>query len=122
MKRDFLRLLDLKAGEIEAIWDRARAYKLGRVKEEPLKGKTVGLLFEKPSTRTRVSFEVAVLRTGGQASVYQLPGHPVGPQRTDQGYGPGSFPLFGLPGGADLFPADVWKNWPATPISRWSTP
>jgi ornithine carbamoyltransferase len=67
MKRDFLRLLDLKAGEIEAIWERARAYKLGRVKGEPLKGKIVGLLFEKPSTRTRVSFEVAVLRTGGQA-------------------------------------------------------
>ncbi len=67
MKRDFLRLLDFKAEEIEAIWNRARDYKLGRVKEEPLKGKTVGLLFEKPSTRTRVSFEVAVLRTGGQA-------------------------------------------------------
>jgi len=66
-KRDFLKLLDLKAEEIKAIWKRTRAYKEGQVQENPLQGKTVGLLFEKPSTRTRISFEVAVIQTGGQA-------------------------------------------------------
>jgi ornithine carbamoyltransferase len=66
-KRDFLKLLDLKANEITANWERTRDYKEGQVQESPLQGKTVGLLFEKPSTRTRISFEVAVLQTGGQA-------------------------------------------------------
>ena len=66
-KRDFLKLLDLKAEEIKSIWERTKAYKEGQVQDKPLQGKTVGLLFEKPSTRTRISFEVAVIQTGGQA-------------------------------------------------------
>jgi ornithine carbamoyltransferase len=65
LKRDFLKLSDLSAPEIEAIWKRAKAYKAGLVRDLPLKGKNVGLLFEKPSTRTRVSFEVAIVQTGG---------------------------------------------------------
>jgi ornithine carbamoyltransferase len=65
LKKDFLKLSDLKGLEIEAIWKRAKAYKDGLVQDLPLKGKTVGLLFEKASTRTRVSFEVAVVQTGG---------------------------------------------------------
>jgi ornithine carbamoyltransferase len=64
-KRDFLKVSDMNAPEIEALWKRARAYKKGRVKVKPLEGKTVGLLFEKPSTRTRLSFEAAVIQTGG---------------------------------------------------------
>jgi ornithine carbamoyltransferase len=66
-KRDFLKLLDLKAEEIKALWERTRVFKEGQVQENSLQGKTIGLLFEKPSTRTRVSFEVAVIQTGGQA-------------------------------------------------------
>ncbi len=65
MKRDFLKLSDLTAVEIEGIWKRAREYKEGRVQDLPLEGKNIGLLFEKPSTRTRLSFEVAVVQTGG---------------------------------------------------------
>jgi ornithine carbamoyltransferase len=65
MKRDFLRLLDLSTGEIEGIWNRALAYKRGPVAPKPLQDLNVGLVFEKPSTRTRISFEVAVLRSGG---------------------------------------------------------
>ena len=52
MKRDFLRLLDLSGPEIEAVWKRARAYKQGQFSEKPLQGLNVGLVFEKPSTRT----------------------------------------------------------------------
>jgi ornithine carbamoyltransferase len=65
MKRDFLRLSDLTAIEIESIWKRSREYKEGRVQDLPLEGKNIGLLFEKPSTRTRLSFEVAIVQTGG---------------------------------------------------------
>ena len=64
-KRDFLKLSDLTASEIEALWKRTGEFKEGQVRERPLQGKTVGLLFEKPSTRTRLSFEVAVIQTGG---------------------------------------------------------
>ena len=65
MKRDFLKLSDLTAVEIEFIWKRSREYKEGRVQDLPLEGKNIGLLFEKPSTRTRLSFEVAIVQTGG---------------------------------------------------------
>jgi ornithine carbamoyltransferase len=64
-KRDFLKLSDLSAAEIVHIWERANGYKSGVIRDLPLSGKNVGLLFEKPSTRTRVSFEVAIVQTGG---------------------------------------------------------
>jgi ornithine carbamoyltransferase len=65
MKRDFLKLSDLTVVEIESIWKRSREYKEGRVQDLPLEGKNIGLLFEKPSTRTRLSFEVAIVQSGG---------------------------------------------------------
>jgi ornithine carbamoyltransferase len=65
MKKDFLKVSDLTTSEIEALWKRTQEYKSGRVEDKPLQGKTIGLLFEKPSTRTRLSFEVAVIHTGG---------------------------------------------------------
>jgi ornithine carbamoyltransferase len=65
MKKDFLRVWDLKAEEIEALWKRAAEYKEGRIDDQPLKAKSIGLLFEKPSTRTRLSFEVAIAQMGG---------------------------------------------------------
>jgi ornithine carbamoyltransferase len=64
-RRDFLRVWDLKADEIETLWKRSAEYKEGRVDDLPLKGKSIGLLFEKPSTRTRLSFEVAIAQMGG---------------------------------------------------------
>ncbi len=64
-KKDFLKVSDLTAPEIEAVWKRAREFKLGRIQDQPLRGKVIGLLFEKPSTRTRLSFEVAVIQAGG---------------------------------------------------------
>ncbi len=73
MKRDCLRLWDLTREEIEGIIDRAIKLKAGEDSQKcPLIGKSVGLLFEKPSTRTRMSFEVGVYQLGGQA-VYMTP-------------------------------------------------
>lgn len=65
-KRDLLTLFDLSPEEIERLLVRAAQLKAQRsVRYEPLRGKTLGLVFYKASTRTRVSFEVAASQLGG---------------------------------------------------------
>jgi len=65
--RHFLTLYDLTRAELEALLDLAAAMKAGRWTGRPLEGRTVGLLFAKSSTRTRVSFEVGVSQLGGHS-------------------------------------------------------
>ncbi len=73
MKRDFLAIHDLSKNEIEWLLKRASDLKAGAdAHKYPLAGKSVGLFFEKPSTRTRVSFEVGIYQLGGQ-SLYLNP-------------------------------------------------
>jgi ornithine carbamoyltransferase len=68
MKRDFLTLRDLSPKELQRLLKRARDLKSGADSDKcPLIGKSIGLLFEKASTRTRVSFEVGVYQLGAQA-------------------------------------------------------
>ncbi|WP_307344306.1 ornithine carbamoyltransferase [Metabacillus malikii] len=65
-KRDFLTLLDYSKEEILYIID--EAFKLEENPIQPiLKGKTLAMIFEKSSTRTRVSFETGMLHLGGHA-------------------------------------------------------
>jgi ornithine carbamoyltransferase len=70
MKKDLLAISDLTPKDIEKIFKRAGAIKKlqkqGKA-HHPLKGKTLGMIFEKSSTRTRVSFEVGMYQLGGQA-------------------------------------------------------
>lgn len=73
MKRDFLTVSDLSAQEIDALLKRALAFKAGQNSGAcPLIGKSIGLIFEKASTRTRVSFEVGIYQLGAQ-SIYLTP-------------------------------------------------
>jgi ornithine carbamoyltransferase len=68
--RDLLRMDDLSAAEIGAVLDLAAELKAERARggvHHLLPGASVGLVFEKPSTRTRVSFEVGVHELGGHA-------------------------------------------------------
>ncbi|MEW6115835.1 MAG: ornithine carbamoyltransferase [Nitrospirota bacterium] len=73
MKRDFLTVSDLAKDEIDVLLKRSLAFKAGIDRNKcPLIGKSIGLFFEKPSTRTRVSFEVAIYQLGAQ-SIYLNP-------------------------------------------------
>ncbi len=63
--RHFLELSDFDNKQLTAMLDTAAAFKAGTLASTPLDGKTVGMIFEKPSTRTRVSFEVAISQLGG---------------------------------------------------------
>lgn len=70
MKKDLLTINELSAENIGAILERSawlkKALKDG-VAHLPLAGKSLGMIFEKSSTRTRVSFEVGMFQLGGQA-------------------------------------------------------
>ncbi len=74
-KRDFLTLLDLSPEELDALLDRAIAIKTQLARGTaylPLAHRTLAMIFEKHSTRTRVSFEVAMTQFGG-ASLFLSP-------------------------------------------------
>ena len=68
-KRDFITLLDLEPEQLGMLIERSMEMKkTGAIlTDRPLMGKSVGILFEKASTRTRVSFEVGIFQLGGQA-------------------------------------------------------
>jgi ornithine carbamoyltransferase len=73
MKRGFLTLGDISVEAWPALLDRAAALKQARI-ATTLAGKSVALVFEKASTRTRVSFEVGVFELGGHAVVLSSQG------------------------------------------------
>jgi ornithine carbamoyltransferase len=73
MHRNFLRILDLKHSEAWDVVRRAAQMKVQGHRSELLSGKTIILIFEKASTRTRISFEVAVSHLGG-STIFMTPG------------------------------------------------
>jgi ornithine carbamoyltransferase len=71
MKKDLLSIADLNRKEIEHLIE--QAWRMKRERASPLlSGRTLALLFEKPSLRTRVSFEMAMYQLGGH-SIYLSP-------------------------------------------------
>jgi ornithine carbamoyltransferase len=66
VKRDFLAIPDLDRAELEELLERAARMKSGEYTERPFAGRAVAMIFEKSSTRTRVSFEVGTAQLGGQ--------------------------------------------------------
>ena len=70
MKKDLLAISDFTSKELDDVLQLAASLKKlrkqGRM-HQPLKGKSLGMIFEKSSTRTRVSFEVGMYQLGGQA-------------------------------------------------------
>jgi ornithine carbamoyltransferase len=70
--RHFLDLCDISSKDLRGMIDASRAMK-DRLKRDgqpgkaPLKGKTLAMIFDRPSTRTRVSFDVAMRQLGGES-------------------------------------------------------
>src|SRR5215210_6702864 len=65
--RHFLAIPDFSKPELISLFDLAARMKQGSYREKPLLGKTLGMIFAKASTRTRVSFEVGAFQLGGHA-------------------------------------------------------
>jgi len=66
-KRDFLAIPDFSADDLNHLFDVAARMKDGSDTSRPLAGRTLGMIFTKSSTRTRVSFEVGAYQLGGHA-------------------------------------------------------
>src|SRR5262244_913604 len=82
-KRDLLSLWDLGAVEMRDLFRRASELKALRLRQPherpmPLRGMTLGMIFEKASTRTRVSFEVGMYELGGHAVYLAAQGTQIG--------------------------------------------
>ena len=69
MPRHFLTGSELEAAQLHALLDRALELKARPLEARPLEGRHVALVFERPSTRTRVSFEAGVVELGGHPVV-----------------------------------------------------
>ena len=79
MKRDIISIEELETKSIQAILSLAEDIKSNKAKyRDALKGKSIGLIFQKPSNRTRVSFEIGMVQLGGHA-IY------LGPSEIDMG-------------------------------------
>src|SRR5215471_16887330 len=66
--RDFIDVADLDREQLRGVLDLAHAIKAGNWSERPLQGRHLAMLFQKPSHRTRVSFEVGIARLGGRTT------------------------------------------------------
>ena len=70
MKKDFLKLSDLTKNEVLELLKEAtelKQFKVEGTTHQPLKGKSLGMIFNKNSTRTRISFEVGMYELGGHS-------------------------------------------------------
>ncbi|MDW4525517.1 hypothetical protein R3398_03915 [Rossellomorea marisflavi] len=68
--KKFFDFSDIRGEDLEKLIDLALDYKTGKVNDQPLLNKNIGLLFNVPSTRTRISFQTAIKQLGGEALTY----------------------------------------------------
>ena len=100
--RHFLDLRHFEPAVLRQMLDVSRGFKQAGVpNSRPLAGKTLAMIFEKPSTRTRVSFEVAMRELGGEVVVLQAAEMQLGRGETDLRHGQGAQPLCGRHHAAD---------------------
>jgi ornithine carbamoyltransferase len=68
---DFIDIAQLDSSQLEGILDLASRIKAGHWRQTPLAGRSIALVFQKPSIRTRVSFDVGITRLGGHPVTLQ---------------------------------------------------
>src|SRR4051812_29136796 len=71
MAKGFVKTSELVRGELDALIDSALRFKSGEDQSQPLKGKSVALVFFNPSLRTRASMQVGIYQLGGNAVVLE---------------------------------------------------
>ncbi|MFH0887343.1 MAG: ornithine carbamoyltransferase [bacterium] len=84
---DFISISQLNFSQISAIFARATALKTSQKNDCPLIGKSLALIFRKPSMRTRVSFEVGMYQLGGHAVVLRMKDIGIGEREAIQDIG-----------------------------------
>lgn len=82
MAQDFLSINDLAVEQIQAILALAHHQKAEGVSKKILDGKHLAMIFEKPSLRTRVSFEVGIKNLGGNSLYYDMQNEALGERET----------------------------------------
>ena len=85
MKRDFISIADLAPADLEEIFSLAQGLKADRQKGRShpiMAGKTLAMIFEKPSLRTRVTFEAGMVQLGGYAIYLSSPDIGLGTRET----------------------------------------
>lgn len=121
--RSFLKLLDYTPAEIGQLLELAadlKAKKKAGIRHDQLRGKNIALIFEKTSTRTRCSFEVAAHDLGMEVTYLDPSGSQIG-KRSPSPIPPGCWDgcLTALSTGAMV--SRSWKNWRTTPVCRCGT-
>ena len=118
--RHFLDLDQVEAHELRGILDRAAAFK-GGDPARPMAGRTLAMIFDKPSTRTRVSFEVAANQLGGDAIVLIAARHAARARRDGGRHGARALALRRRDHDPHRRATRSCSSWPSTPRCRSST-
>lgn len=121
--RSFLKLLDYTSDEIEGLLDLAadlKAKKKAGVRHDALRGKNIALIFEKTSTRTRCSFEVAAHDLGMEVTYLDPSGSQIG-KKSPSPTPPGCWAGCSTASNTAATASRSWKTSPTTPVCRSGT-